>query len=170
MHRSTRSRLGAALLGVLLVAGCAFFNPAALPLGMTQADVVATLGRPPTAVHTTAGGTRYEYATGPYGKFTWMLDFDAAGTLRQTRQVLTEAQFNAIQAGMTVQELRLTLGRPGDIRRIERQKQNVWAYRYDGPFCLLFLVGVGDDGRVVDTAYVPDPMCEFEPHGVAGRW
>lgn len=148
-----------ALVAALVVAGCAVFDPAALPAGTGVAEVRARLG-PPTDEHPLAAGVRLEYATGPFGKHTWMLDFDAGGQLRQIRQVLTEAQFNAIVAGMSAGEVRAALGRPSETWRVDFQRQTVWSYRFDGPFCLLFHVGLGADGKVVDTGYGPDPRCE----------
>jgi hypothetical protein len=143
-----------------LAAGCAtFVDPAKLPPGST-ADSVRQRYGPPTGEYTIAGGTRYEYATGPYGRFTWMLDFDPSGTLRDAQQVLTEARFNTIVAGLDAKDLRSTLGRPSEVWRLSRQRQDVWRYRYDTPFCQVFQVGVGDDGKVVDAGYAPDPVCE----------
>jgi hypothetical protein len=146
---------GLALAG----AACAVVHPGKLAPGSSVASVRQAMG-PPTGEHALADGSRLEYATGPFGRSTWMLDFDRAGSLRSATQVLTEANFNRVLAGTSQQELRSTLGRPADIWRLERQKQNVWVYRFDTPFCILFQVGVGDDGRVVDTGYTPDPLCE----------
>lgn len=141
-------------------AGCAtYVDPSRLPQGSTADSVRRAYGAP-TGEYTIAGGTRYEYATGPYGKFTWMLDFDTSGTLRDAQQVLTEARFNAVRAGIDVKELRSTLGRPSERWRLGRLGQDVWLYRYDTPFCQIFQVSVGDDGKVVDTAYGPDPFCD----------
>jgi hypothetical protein len=144
----------------LALGGCAtFVNPARLAPGSTPAEVRQIYGAP-TGEYTIAGGTRYEYATGPFGKFTWMVDFGADGRLREVRQVLTEARFNAVQAGIDASALRSALGRPSEVWRIGRMKQDVWRYRYDSPFCQLFQVSVGDDGKVVDTGYAPDPVCD----------
>ncbi len=149
----------ATLVGLAaLLAGCAGL-PTSVPPGTPIAEVQAKLG-PPTAQHTVAGGTRYEYATGPYGKFTYMLDFDGAGTLRSSRQVLEKNEFNAIRAGITRVELLATLGRPAKVWSVARPPQVVWSYRFDGPFCEMFNVGLGSDNRVMDTGYMPDPMCD----------
>jgi hypothetical protein len=150
-----------AILGMALaMAGCASFkNPGSLAPGSDVATMRSTLGTP-TGQYTVAGGTRYEYATGPFGKFTWMMDFDEAGRLKSATQVLTEARFNAIRAGMDAKDLRATLGRPSDTWELRRLSHVIWQYRYDSPFCQLFQVSVGADGKVVDTGYAPDPVCE----------
>jgi hypothetical protein len=164
MSKARRIRAALSLLVVLLAAGCALFDPTSLPLGTPAADVRAKLGVP-TAEHTIAGGTRLEYATGPYGKSTWMLDFDSAGTLRAVRQVLTEADFNAVQTGMTAEELRTAIGRPSDIQRIPWQRRMLWSYRYFGYFCQIFQAEIDEDGKVVGTGYGLDPMCEVHDRG-----
>ena len=38
--------------------------------------------------------------------------------------------------------------------------QTVWSYRFLGPFCLLFHVGITPAGIVEGTSYGPDPRCE----------
>lgn len=150
----------ALVAAALSLAGCAAFkSPGSLAPGSDVATMRATLGAP-TGQYPVAGGTRYEYATGPFGKFTWMMDFDAAGRLKTATQVLTEARFNAIRAGMDAQALRAELGRPSDTWELRRLSQVVWQYRYDSRFCQLFQVSVGADGKVVDTGYAPDPVCD----------
>ena len=158
-----------------MLSACATMGPAALPTGSPSGQVVQRLGTP-TGVYAlsrpsadspylqvdTSGRAvrRLEYAGGSFGKFTWMFDFDAEDRLLASAQVRSEARFNAITAGMSQEDLRRVLGSPSNIRPLSFQKQNVWGYRYDSPFCQWFQVGVGYDGRVVDTAYGPDPLCD----------
>ncbi|MBX3606385.1 MAG: hypothetical protein KF788_13985 [Piscinibacter sp.] len=141
------------------MAGCAT-DPTRLAPGSSADSVRATLG-PPTAEYPLPdGGRRLEYARGPMGKHTWMLDFDARGALLGTQQVLTEKQFNAIRAGISQDELRRTLGSPSERSVIGWQNQVVWSYRYDSLFCQWFQVGINPQGQVVDTGYYPDPICD----------
>ena len=86
-------RLGwvaAAVLGAALLASCASSStPQDLPLGSTEAQVIARMG-PPTGRYTLEnGGTRLEFARGPQGRATYMVDFDAAGGSTVWDQVLT---------------------------------------------------------------------------------
>lgn len=170
---AARAPFTATLVIAGLLAACATSPP--LPAGASRAELLARLGPPsaefelrnPTGVSpylqidtTGAAVRRLEYTGGSFGKFTYMYDFDANGRLLASAQVRTEARFNAITAGMSQDELRRVLGHPSNIRGISFQKQNVWAYRYDSPFCQWFQVGVGYDGKVVDTAYGPDPLCD----------
>ena len=95
-----------------------------------------------------------------------MFDFDAQGGFTQATQVLTEARFNRILKGMTRDELLTTLGHPSEASVIGLQRQTVWSYRFVGPFCQWFQVGINDAGRVADTGYYPDPSCDHRDPAV----
>lgn len=143
--------------GVLV--GCA--SPVPAP-GTPQDSVLRDWGAP-TARHALPdGGQRLEYASGPYGRTTWMLDLDAGGTLRQARQVLNEAEFLAVQSapGLDRAELLRRLGTPGEKRGGGRAGGEVWSWRYPTNDCLWFQSSVGDDGRVTGSAFAIDPSCD----------
>ena len=53
-----------------------------------------------------------------------------------------------------------SLGHPSESRPLSWQRRTLWSYRYDAPFCTWFQVGLDERGRVVDTGYGPDPLCE----------
>ncbi len=151
--------VGLGALSGLLVAGCASFSPPSLVPGTSVAAARQALG-PPTGEYALRGaGKRLEYARGPYGKHTWMLDFDAKGSLTQTTQVLTEARFNQVLVGMSQDQVLMSLGHPSERSLLAFQRQTVWSYRYEGPFCQWFQVGIDQGGRVADTGYYPDPHC-----------
>ncbi len=161
--------------GLLALAACAGTGATKLQAGSSRSEVMQALG-PPTSVFelrqpladpsylqidTSGQATRrLEYRGGFYAKSTYMFDFDASDRLLASAQVLGEARFNAIIAGMDQQQVLRALGHPSTIWHLGFQRQNVWAYRYDSPFCQWFQVGMGYDGKVVDTAYGPDPVCE----------
>jgi hypothetical protein len=145
---------------LVAVAGCATrYGPQSLPDGASMSEATAALGTP-TARYARAGGERLEYARGPYGKHTFMLDFDAQGRLTGWEQVLSEPRFDGIRAGMTRDELLMAIGHPSDTRKIAHQQRTLWSYRYETPFCKWFQVGLDGQNRVVDTGYGPDPMCD----------
>lgn len=152
-----RRLLAAAALGLL--AACASYGPGALRPGMSAAEVEAGLG-PPTARHPRPeGGTRLEFARGPFGKHTFMVDLGPDGRVQRWQQVLTEANFAQIVPGMGQAELRYRLGQPGDVMGIWRGA-TVWSWRYETPFCQWFRVTVEPGGTVRDAGYGPDPLCE----------
>lgn len=159
------------LLACVTLASCA--SPVAtLRPGMPEADVTRQLGAP-TGRYALDTGTRLEYATGPFGRTTWMIDLDAAGRTTAWRQVLDERNLWAEQGrvpGMSREQLLRTLGRPGEVRSGGWQGGQVWSWRYETHLCLWFQVSVGDDGVARDGAFGPDPMCDGDDDkGPLGR-
>lgn len=151
-----------AACGAALLAGCAGPGLSRIEPGLDEAAVLARWGAP-TGRYAMPGGTRLEYATGPYGQETWMVDLDRGGRVVGARQVLEYGALQGLQGdlpGMDRDSLLRTLGRPGERRAGGRQGGEVWSWRMDSPFCLWFQVGIGDDGRVRDAVFSPDPLCD----------
>lgn len=147
----------AAVVGV----ACSSYGPPRLAPGASLDAARQALGRP-TGDHALAdGGRRLEFARGPMGRHTYMLDFNAHGQLVRWEQVLDEAHFADIREGMDAAEVLSRLGRASEQRYIGWQKQQVLAYRYETPFCQWFQVGLNLQGKVVDAAYGPDPLCDL---------
>lgn len=144
---------------VCAVAACSSYGPGSLRPGQTAAEVEADMG-PATGRHPRPeGGVRLEFARGPFGKHTWMVDLDSAGRVQRWEQVLTELNFELVAPGMRSDELRQRLGRPSHVTGIWRGA-SVWSWRYETPFCQWFRVTVEPDGSVRDAGYGPDPLCE----------
>jgi hypothetical protein len=160
-HPQPLSRLPALAAVVVALGGCAGYGPQSLKTGATVDQAVAVMGAP-TGRYRTAAGERVEYARGPYGKHTYMLDFDSQGRLTGWEQVLVEPVFNAIIAGMTQDELLMRIGHPSDSIPLRWQRRTLWSYRYDTPFCKWFQVGIDERKTVVDTGYGPDPLCNAQ--------
>lgn len=135
------------------------YGPAALRAGSTTMNEATTALGAPTGRYTVDGGERLEFARGPYGKHTFMLDFDAQGRLVKWEQVLTEAKFWGVRPGQTRDEVLQAIGHPSEQQALPVQGRTLWSYRYDDPFCRWFQVGLDAAGRVVDTGFGPDPMC-----------
>lgn len=144
---------------VAALGACALFPSHHFAVGTPEDQVRRALGRPTAEYALPDGGHQLEYASGEFAKTTHKYAFDARGTLLSGEQVLTERRFAAIRAGMTADEVRLQIGAPSVIWPLRRQRQQVWSYRYESPFCQWFMVGMGLDDRVVDTAFGEDPMC-----------
>lgn len=146
-----------------LLAGCASYGPRGLPPGTTGAVVIEKMG-PPTARYRGAGPgdpvERLEFARGPYGLHTYMLDFDADDRLVRWEQVLTEANFLKLEPGMTREEVLRRIGHPSDVRFLPRQQHQLWSYRYETPFCIWFQVSLDTANRVAELGHNVDPMCE----------
>jgi hypothetical protein len=150
----------------LLLAGCMSYGPSSLAPGTTVEAARAALGPSSGEFPLPGGGRRLEFARGPYGKHTYMLDFDAGGRLQRWDQVLTEARFNTIQPGMDSQEVLALIGHSREHSVVGwAEKQTVWGYRYETPFCQWFQVGLNAQGKVVGTSYGPDPLCDARDPG-----
>jgi hypothetical protein len=156
------SRILSLAAAAVVLAGCVnMSNPTRLAPGASADEIRQSLGEPTGRYPLAGGAQRLEYARGPFGKQTWMLDVDAQGRLTSATQVLTETQFNAIRAGATADEVLRTIGRPSNVGYVGWHKtQTVWSYRYASPFCQWFQVGLSEAGVVEDTGYGPDPICD----------
>jgi hypothetical protein len=150
------------LLPAALLVGCASYVPPSTLIGQSADAVAGALG-PPSGRYTLPDGTtRLEYAHGPYGKHTYMIDLDASGRVARIEQVLTERNFEAIRPGDSRMSVLQRLGRPSEVRRIWRGAE-LWQYRYEAMFCLWFVITLEPDGGGVrDAGYVPDPACDNE--------
>lgn len=153
------AHLSATLMACLLSA-CVSYSPRSLEPGASVQAIAQAMGPPTSDSVLPDGGHRLEYARGPYGKHTYMLEIDAHGQLLRWDQVLTEPHFNAIQAGMSSTEVLAQIGHASEQRYIGWQNQTVWAYRYETQFCQWFQVGLDPQGKVVDTSYGVDPLCD----------
>ena len=152
-----------ALAGLLLNGGCAVAPPAP---GTARAEVQSTWGTPTGEHALPHGGHRLEYASGPYGRTTWMVDLDAAGRVQQARQVLNEAEFQEVMSIPSLRrgEVLRRLGAPGEVRgygwRREDRGNQIWSWRYPTNDCLWFELTLAADGRVTSGGYGVDPACD----------
>jgi hypothetical protein len=153
-------RLVAALTAAAALGGCVAYAPSDALIGQTADDVAREMGSPTGRYTLPDGTTRLEYARGPFGKHTYMMDLDSAGRVAHIEQVLTEDNFNAIRPGDTRMSVLLRLGRPSEKQGIWRGAE-LWEYRYDAFFCRWFVITMEPEGGGVrDSGYLPDPMCE----------
>ena len=156
------------LTSVLLL-GCAAGGASLLRVGQSEADAARALGTPNARHALPGGGARLEFARGPMGRETWMVDLDPQGRIRAWHQALAEPQLHDFQArapGMAVDELLRTLGRPGERRHGGYQGGEVWSYRYPTNDCLWFQISIGEDRRVRDAGFGIDPRCDDRRSGL----
>jgi hypothetical protein len=154
------------LAGAALLVACASIEP---PAAGTSADELRGSWGEPTGRYTLAdGSTRLEYATGPFGRTTWMVDLDEQQRVRSARQVLDEASFDRFQrleTAQTRETVLQTLGRPGERYRLGWLGGEVWSWRYPTYDCLWFQVSFDREGRMTGSGYGTDPACD-----VPGDW
>jgi outer membrane protein assembly factor BamE (lipoprotein component of BamABCDE complex) len=110
------------------VAGCANF--AAVSSGMPAQQVQAKLGAPETVRKNADGSEVWEYPGGPLGRQTYMVTVGSDRAVRETHQVLSEEYFSKVQAGMSRDEVRQLLGKPGEIMVFRARDEEVWSWRY----------------------------------------
>ena len=143
---------------IAMLAGCAALAPGSLPAGTPIAQARQMVFRPSAEYALPGGGTRLEF---PQGRQTWMLDFDAAGTLVSNQQVLSTDNFDEIKPGMSQAEVRMRLGRPVDVFGAGwKTRIHVWNYRFNAD-CVWFQVSIADaTGQVTEAGISTDPACD----------
>jgi outer membrane protein assembly factor BamE (lipoprotein component of BamABCDE complex) len=156
---ATRRAIGlcAAIVAASLLSGCAH-DPSHVPVGASRDDLVKLAG-PPTSQYTREGQKRWEYANGPNGAYTWMVDLDEVGRVKAINQVLTDSTFMQIRPGMASNDLLWSLGRPSD-QQVVNLGTMLWQYRYDAKRCFWFVITLTPESKVDHTSYLPDPLCD----------
>lgn len=142
----------------LLLSGCAGYSPGKELAGADRDVVIEQMG-PPTAETQLESGSRLVYARGPYGRHTYFVDINADGTVQRWEQVLTEENFKRITAGMPKKQVEAIIG-PSFIKTtLGRQRGEVWAYRYETPFCIWFEIEFTLEGIVRSAGHGFPPEC-----------
>ena len=160
-NRPTRRACAWLLALAIVLFGCTTLSPGLLPLGTPIAQVRQGMLSPTAEFPLPGGGTRLEFAHGSFSGQTYMMDFNAAGTLVASQQVLTQANFADIVPGMTSDEVRFRLGRPANVINVGRQNLTVWNYRFVRGDCVWFQISIGDaDQRVISANMGADPACD----------
>lgn len=120
----------------------------------SEADVRMVMGQPDTVWEEDDGSRILEYPKGPEGARTWMFSIDRFGKLQDYRQVLTRENFARIQQGMSRDEVRRLLGRPGGTVQFKRKNEEVWDWRFlDGVDVKIFNVHFDmGSGKVTQTS------------------
>lgn len=142
------------------LAGCAGYAPSAdVRAGSSEAEVLQSMGAP-TSRYTLPGGTqRLEYARGPFGRHTYMVDLDAQGRVANVEQVLDARHFARVMPGQTRDDVLRTLGRPGERVGMMRDGQ-IWSWRYANNDCLWWQAQFDAQGVVTAAGYAPERGCD----------
>lgn len=151
----------AASAASLLIA-CAGLEPPKDLKGRSEAEVVQAMGQPTGRYTLPDNGTRLEYAKGPAGTDTYMVDLDAQGRVVQVDQVLDANHFDVVNPGMKSETLLRFIGRPG-WREGVRGGGQIWSWRYVNSGCLWWQAQLDAQGVVVGTSYGPLPGCGTGP-------
>ena len=152
--------LAVAIAGSAIVGCGAFRSPASFPVGTTLSEARGSLGGANGTYPLPAGGTRLEFDR---GKATYMLDFDATGTLVSSAQVLTPPNFGAITEGMPEADVLARIGHPAFAFGVGHPPTSIWNYRFGGleGDCVVMQVAIGDSSRRVESVSPnTDPACD----------
>ena len=144
------------LLAALGVGACDYIDLKELTPGVSTAmEVRERFGPPAMEWRNEDGSVTWEYSRQPQGSECYMMTIGPDNVLRAIEQVLNERNFARIQAGMTGDEVRRILGKPGKRERFELARETVWSWRVgvelsgDATF---FSVHFNDDARVARTS------------------
>jgi outer membrane protein assembly factor BamE (lipoprotein component of BamABCDE complex) len=148
----------AARIAVLcLLAGCATVDVhRVVAPGMASAEVAAAAGEPSAVGKLADGNAYWDYSRQPY--YTDRVTFGPDERVVEVRNILTEQNFESLQAGMTLEQVVATVG-PAYVYNKYANGTTVWTYRYqDVGIYKLLHVAMGPDGRMVryDTEWNPD--------------
>lgn len=149
------ARLTATLcLLAALLGGCALDPLHQVRPGSTAEHVRGVMGEPWSQWSEPDGIMHWSYPTGPLGRHTYEVQFDAAGTVRSVEDVLSDRGFARIEAGKTTElEVQRLFGPPYRVIRFERKRETAWDYRFRDTWTYpaIFSVIFNDTGIVTMT-------------------
>jgi outer membrane protein assembly factor BamE (lipoprotein component of BamABCDE complex) len=117
---------------------CASVSPVAG--GMDEMQVQARMGKPETVRKNADGSETWEYPGGPLGRQTFMVTLGSDHSVKEVRQVLSEEYFAKVVPGMSRDEVRRLLGRPGEVSTYPARDEEVWSWRYQQANAMFFHV------------------------------
>lgn len=153
-----RATMIVGVAAVMLAACAGYAPPPGLPIGAPEADVTKLMGLPTGRYPLPNGGERMEYARGPYGKETFMIDLDAQRRVVQWDQVLDRSYFDTVSAGMKADDLLRMIGRPSE--RVGMRNGEIWSWRYYNNDCLWWQAQIDRQGVVTAAGYGTEPRCD----------
>ncbi|MBK9244888.1 MAG: outer membrane protein assembly factor BamE [Burkholderiales bacterium] len=118
-----------------------------------EADVRGVFGVPETIIQGRDGTRTLQYPLGPQGPRTFFAVIGPDGKLIEVWNVLVPETFARITPGMTRDEVRVLLGRPGSEQSYPLKRQTAWEWKYIGEMHRdhVFFVMFDETGRVVST-------------------
>lgn len=114
------------LLLAALSAGCTTLVPGT----SKESDVTAHFGAPAEQRQLPDGSRVLDFPRSPLGYENWRVTLDSSGVVRNVEQLLDEAHFSRLKKGMTVDEVKRELGRPGEYAKYANLSEEVFSWRY----------------------------------------
>ncbi len=143
-----------------LMGACDFIAQRDLRPGQSTVEEVRKLmGKPGTIWEERDGSQVFEYARGPEGSETWMVEIGPDGVYRGMENALAPGNLARVRAGMSRDDLRRMLGKPGSEESFPALGEVVWTWRVKGDVVAteMFHAHLDAQGRVVRTSRSPDP-------------
>jgi outer membrane protein assembly factor BamE (lipoprotein component of BamABCDE complex) len=116
------------LAALVCLWGCAVISP--VKNGMDEMQVQARMGKPDTVRKNSDGSETWEYPLGPAGRQTYMVTVGSDHAVKDVRQVLSDEYFAQVRPGMSRDQVRRLLGKPGDVSLFTARDEEVWSWRY----------------------------------------
>jgi hypothetical protein len=136
----------------------------------TEADVRAKFGEPEKIWDGEAGARIFEYNRQPMGHRNYMITIGTDGKMSALRQVLTPANFEKVQPGMMMEDVRKMLGRPAKVMPYELKKETYYNWRYltdQNNTSMIFSAVMDSNLKVLRTETGLDP--EDPKNGMTNR-
>jgi len=127
-HRGQIMPRALLILSFTALAACA--GVSSVTGGMDEMQVQARMGKPETVRKNSDGSETWEYPEGPLGRQTYMVTLGADHAVKNVRQVMSEAYFSQVATGMSRDDVRRLLGKPGEISMFSARDEEVWSWRY----------------------------------------
>ena len=109
-----------------LLSGCASLVPGT----SREADVTAYFGQPAEQRQLPDGGKVLDFPRSPLGYENWRVTVGPDGTVRSVEQLLDDAHFNRLKPGITMDEVKRELGRPGEYSAYPALAEEVISWRF----------------------------------------
>ena len=140
--------------------GCDYAAQKELKVGeSTRDDVVRYMGKPEMIWEENDGSQVMEYARGPQGHQTYMVEIGADGKYRGMKNILIDDTFARVKPGMSRDDVRRLLGKPTETVEFKLKHEIVWSWRHHGDQQRprMFNVHFDPSGRVKNTSHSEDP-------------
>ena len=111
---------------VLLTSSCASLVPGT----SRESDVTAYFGQPAEQRQLPDGGRVLDFPRAPSGHENWRVTIRPDGIVRNVEQLLDDAHFNKLKRGMTMDEVKSELSRPGEYAAYPALSEEVLSWRY----------------------------------------
>jgi hypothetical protein len=116
---------------VVAAAASACSTPGSVKPGANEDAVRAAAGRPTGVIKLPDGGTRWQYSGQPFDQSVWNIDFDPAGRVVRTQQMMTDTAFATIRPGKDTQaDVLRDFGPPAERYSYPLVNETAFMYRY----------------------------------------